>query len=305
MRQILHNATELIGNTPLLRLERFSAKAGCRAPIYAKLELCNPSGSVKDRSAWYMLRRAMERGEVGENTVIIEPTAGNSAVSLAAVCAALGLRLILVVSDDLPAKKLAHLKVYGAQVRTFPAKEGMAGAQALVQNLRQGIPDSFIPSQFENEDACLAHREGTAAEILQVLPSVDYFVAGSGTGATVTGVGELLKMHCPDCRVIAVEPVDSPVLSGGFPGAHSLQGIGPGFVPQILNAYILDEVIRVRTPDSLDMVRLLAATEGLLCGLSSGAALTAAVSVAQRPEAEGKIILTVLPDTGERYLEQL
>lgn len=305
MSKIYTNTGQLIGNTPIMRLDALSQKYNLLAPIIAKLEMFNPSGSLKDRAAWHMLTSAMARGELSTGGTVIEATAGNGGLSLAMCCAILNLNLILLMPDNVPSQRIEHVELYGAKVITFPSSGGSAVSDAALSKLIAAYPNSFLPKQFENEDNCTAHRQTTAMELIDALGSIDYFIAGVGTGGTVTGCGEIIKMHCPDCRLIAVEPVDSPVISGGFAGAHALAGIGAGFIPEILNTYILDEVIRVRTPDSIALLRDLAKTEGLLCGISSGAALAAAVSVAQRPETRGKTIVTILPDTGERYLGQI
>lgn len=302
MGRLYKNAAEYIGNTPIFMLSRLSAACGCLTPVYAKLESANPSGSVKDRAALYMLTRAMERGELKPGGTVIEATGGNGGVAIAMVCAALDLRAVIVLPDTVSPARREHLRRYGARVETVPADQGMTGCRSRARELGRQLENAYLPDQFINEDNCLAHREGTAGEILEVLPKVDYFIAGVGTGGTVTGCGEALKMRNPLCRLIAVEPMASPVLSGGFAGGHTLTGIGAGFVPEILNTYILDEVIRVRTPDAAETAGLLAKTEGLLCGPSSGAALWAAISVAQRTEAKGRTVVTLLPDGGERYL---
>lgn len=302
MPKILKSALELVGGTPMLELSKLSAKYGCKTPILAKLEMYNPSGSLKDRAVARMIADARREGKIKERTLIVETSAGNSGISLAMVCAASGLKCAVIMPDDTPLARQEHIKMYGAQVLTFPAREGIEGANAAARELEASRGDCYLLRQFENNSAVVAHRQTTGREITDTVGIVDYFIAGSGSGGTVSGVGEAIKMRCPDCRIIAVEPVDSPVLSGGFPGGHAITGIGPGFTPENLNTYILDEVIKVRTPDCVDLVRALAETEGLLCGISSGAALVAAISVAQRPEARGKTVVTVLPDGGERYL---
>lgn len=302
MSGLYKNAAEFIGDTPLFQLSRLSEAFDCRTSVYAKLESVNPSGSVKDRAALFMLRGAMGRGELKEGGTVIEATGGNGGVAIAMVCAALGLHAVIVLPDTVSVPRRELLRRYGAQIETVPADEGLAGCRNRARQLAAQLGNAYLPDQFRNEDNCLAHREGTAREILKALPQVDYFVAGVGTGGTITGCGEALKMHNPGCRLIAVEPMASPVLSGGFAGGHTLTGIGAGFVPEILNTYILDEVIRVRTPDAQSAAEKLAETEGLLCGPSSGAALWAALSVAQRPEAQGRTVVTLLPDGGERYL---
>lgn len=302
MGGIVQNVTELIGGTPMMRLGRLSQAYGCRTPILAKLEGYNPGGSVKDRAALSMLGAAAERGEIGPETTVVEATSGNMGVALAVVCAGLGLKCLIVTPEDPGRERRKTLEALGAELIFSPPSEGMQGARARAEQLARERKDTFVPRQFHNDDNCRAHRENTAREIIEAVGRVDYFVAGVGTGGTLTGCGEALKRRYFDCQVIAVEPVDSPVLSGGFPGAHQLQGIGAGFVPDILNEYIIDEIIRVRTPDTFELTRALAREQGLICGISSGAALAAAVEVARRPEAEGKTLVTILPDTGLLYL---
>ena len=299
MTDILDKITDSIGNTPVLRLHRLSESCGCLTPILAKLEFLSPGGSVKDRAALVMLKGALERGQLSPGGTVISASAGNAGLSLAMVCAALGLNCIIVLPDTVPELRRKHLLRYGAKVVAVPAET----CSSTVETLKKTHPGAFVPDQFRNEDNALAHRK-TGEELLKQVGTIDYLVAGVGSGGTITGCAEVIKMYCPDCRIIAVEPYASPVLSGGFPGGHPLSGIGPGFVPDVLNTYILDEVIRVKTPDSLHLMGQLAALEGLLCGPSSGAALSAAVAVARRPEAQGKTVVTVLPDIGERYLNE-
>ena len=302
MTHVSDRATELIGQTPLLRLRRLEQAYCCRAALYGKLEGFNPGGSHKDRAALFMLRDALARGVLTEDMTVVEATGGNAGVSLAMACAMLGLRCVIVLPDNTPAEKRTLIAAYGARIEQTPASLGLSGCAERARELCARTP-SFQPLQFENDAGCEAHRRTTARELLQALPNgIDYFVAGVGTGAALTGCGEVLKMNFPDCRIIAVEPVDSPVISGGFPGAHAIAGIGAGFVPPILNVYIIDEVLRARTPDSFALARDCARLEGVLCGISSGAALSAAVTVAQRPETEGKSVVVLLPDSGERYL---
>ena len=299
MTEILDKFTDCIGNTPVLRLQKLSESCGCLTPILAKLEFLAPSGSAKDRAALAMLEGAMERGQLSPGGTVISASAGNAGLSLAMVCAVMGLTCIIVLPDTVPELRRKHLQRYGAQVVAVPAE----ACASTVETLKKANPGAFVPDQFRNEDNALAHRK-TGEELLRQVGNIDYFVAGVGSGGTITGCAEVIKMYCPDCRIIAVEPYASPVLSGGFPGGHPLAGIGPGFVPEVLNTYILDEVIRVKTPDSLHLMGQLAAQEGLLCGPSSGAALAAAISVARRPEAQGKTVVTILPDVGERYLTE-
>ena len=299
MAEILDNLTNFIGETPVLRLSRLSAACGCETPILAKLECFSPGGSLKDRAALAMVQGAMERGELAPGGTVICASAGNFGLSLAMVCAALGLRCAVVLPDTVPDVRRRHLGRLGAQVTAVPAET----CASVAETLKRNTPGAWMANPFTNDDNPDAHHR-TGDELLRQVGDIDYLVAGVGSGGTVTGCAERIKMYCPDCRIIAVEPYASPVLSGGFPGGHPLTGIGPGFVPEVLNAYILDEVIRVKTPDSLELMGLLARTEGLLCGPSSGAALTAAVTVAKRPEAAGKTVVTILPDVGERYLTE-
>lgn len=299
---IYDSVAQLVGHTPLLRLHKLSTLYGCRTPLIAKLENCNPTGSVKDRAAFFMLCQALESGALKHGGTVIEATGGNSAISLCMACAALNLKAVIVMPDSVESQLQQLLRAYGGRVVLTPGKEGMAGAVEKAAQLLKTEKNAYMPKPFENEGGCDAHRDTTGPEILAELPQVDYFVAGVGTGATLTGCGEYIKSQCMDCRVIAVEPNDSPVLSGGFPSSHAIRGIGAGFVPEILNTLIIDEIVRVRTPDALELCRELCRTEGLLCGISSGAALAAAVDVACRPEAEGKTLVVVLPDGGERYL---
>lgn len=301
MSTVLDNLTELIGETPVLRLNRLSALHGCKTPILAKLECFNPGGSLKDRAVLAMLRGAVSRGQLAPGGTVAASSAGSLGISLAMLCAAMGLKCIIVLPDNVSPIHMEHLRRYGAEILTVPADKGAGACQDALERIVKDT-GAFLLDSFRNEDNLQAHREGTAQELLRQVGQIDYFVAGVGTGGTVTGCAEVIRQHCLDCRIIAVEPFASPVLSGGFPGSHPLAGIGPGFIPENLNLYILDEVIRVKTPDSLALVRELASTEGLLCGPSSGAALSAAILVAQRPEAEGKTVVTVLPDVGERYI---
>ena len=297
MKMISSDITRLVGNTPLLDLTSWAQARGSRGRLLAKLELRNPSGSVKDRTVLYMLRDALQRGIVKPGGVVIEPSGGNTALSVSMLCAALGLQAVIVLPDSVSAARQSRMEAFGARLVTFPAAEGAAGRDRMVARLQEKLPAAHLLRQFDDDVCCQAHRETTAKEILQAC-TPEFFVAGVGTGATITGCGEVLRMHNPECRIVAVEPVDSPVLSGGFPGAHALTGIGPGFLPEILNNYLLDEVIKVRTPDSLALCRDLAREFGILCGPSSGAALCAALSVAAREEAEDKTVVTVLPDGG-------
>ena len=294
---VLH-VTRLVGNTPVLDLTAWAQARGCRGRLFAKLELRNPSGSVKDRTVLYMLQDALHRGLVQPGGVVIEPSGGNTALSVSMLCAAMGLQAVILLPDSVSAARKQRMETFGARLVTFPAAEGREGRDRMLARLQEKLPAAHLLQQFDDDICCQAHRETTAKEILTQCGSVDFFVAGVGTGATITGCGEMLRMDNPDCRIIAVEPVDSPVLSGGFPGAHALTGIGPGFLPEILNNYLLDEVIKVRTPDSLALCKELARDFGILCGPSSGAALCAALDVAAREEAADKTVVTVFPDGG-------
>lgn len=303
MAQIAQNLIDLLGNTPLLELTRTEKNEKLKAKIIAKLELFNPARSVKDRVGYAMLEDAEHRGLIDANTTIIEPTSGNTGIGLALVSAIRGYKLVLTMPDSMSKERRSLLKALGAQLVLTPAHEGMAGAIRRANELAEQIGNAFIPQQFENPANAEIHRRTTAVEILRDTDGkVDIFVAGIGTGGTITGVGEILKRHNPKVKVIAVEPDSSPVLSGGKPGPHKLQGIGAGFVPQVLNTGIFDEIIRIKDDEAYERGRLLARQEGVLTGVSSAAAVAAAIRVAKRPENEGKNIVVLLPDTGERYL---
>ncbi len=295
--------TDLIGGTPLLKLTNYNAQNKLDATIYGKLEYFNPAGSVKDRIARAMIDTAEAEGALKPGSVIIEPTSGNTGIGLAAVAASRGYRIILTMPETMSVERRNLLKAYGAELVLTDGAKGMKGAIAKAQELAAETPNSFIPSQFTNAANPTAHRTSTGPEIWEDTDGkVDIFVAGVGTGGTVTGVGEYLKSRNPGVKVVAVEPAGSPVLSKGTPGPHKIQGIGAGFVPETLNTKIYDEIITVENEYAFATGRTLARKEGLLVGISSGAAVWAATQLAKRPENKGKIIVALLPDTGERYL---
>jgi len=303
MKSIAKNLTELIGNTPLLELSNYGKKNSLSARIVAKLEYFNPLGSVKDRIGYAMIADAEERGLIKKETTIIEPTSGNTGIALAFVCAAKGYKLILTMPETMSLERRNLLKALGAELVLTPGSEGMKGAIKRAEELSAQTPNSFIPGQFVNPANPEIHRRTTALEVWNdINGELDIFVGGVGTGGTVTGVGEVLKEKKPDIKIVAVEPADSPVLSGGKPGSHKIQGIGAGFVPDIFNSKIVDEIIGVQNEQAFETSRKLAVSEGLLVGISSGAAAYAATQLAKRPENEGKTIVVLLPDTGERYL---
>ena len=303
MSKIYTSADQLIGKTPLLELTHIEKELGLKATILAKLEYFNPAGSVKDRIAKAMIDDAEASGALKPGSVIIEPTSGNTGIGLAAVAAARGYRIIIVMPETMSVERRQLMKAYGAELVLTEGAKGMKGAIAKADELAAEIPNSFIPGQFVNPANPKAHRETTGPEIYEDTDGkVDIFVAGVGTGGTVTGVGEYLKSRKPDVKVVAVEPKDSPVLSEGKAGAHKIQGIGAGFVPDVLNTSIYDEIIPVSNDDAFTTGKLIGKSEGVLVGISSGAALYAAIELAKHPENEGKTIVALLPDTGDRYL---
>ncbi len=303
MSKIYGSLTELIGNTPLLALNNYKGKRGLKAEIIAKLEYFNPAGSVKDRVALNMINDAEKKGLLQPGSVIIEPTSGNTGIGLASVAAARGYRAILTMPDTMSIERRNLLKAFGAEIVLTEGLKGMKGAIEKADELAKEIPGSFIPAQFNNPANSQAHRENTGVEIWKDTDGqIDILISAVGTGGTLTGTGEYLKSQNPNIKVIAVEPAASPVLSGGNPGPHKIQGIGAGFVPEVLNTDIYDEIIAVENDDAFHTAQVSAKEEGLLIGISSGAALWAATEVAKRPEHEGKKIVVILPDTGERYL---
>lgn len=301
--RVFKNLTELIGNTPLLETQKFNQKRGVSARILAKLEYFNPLGSVKDRIGYAMIADAEEKGILQPGSLIVEPTSGNTGVALAFVAAAKGYRLILTMPETMSIERRRLLAALGAELVLTPGPQGMKGAIAKAEEIVAANPGAFIPQQFNNPANPAIHRKTTAEEIWQdTAGQVDVFISGVGTGGTVSGAGKRLKEYNPNLYVVAVEPADSPVLSGGNPGPHKIQGIGAGFVPNVFDRSVIDEIIPVQTEDAFAAARDLAASEGLLVGISSGAAAYAATVIANRPEWKGKTIVTLLPDTGERYL---
>jgi cysteine synthase A len=301
MAKIANFISELIGHTPLLRLNRITT--GCKGEVIAKLESFNPCGSVKDRIGYSMIETAEKAGLIKEDTVILEPTSGNTGIALAFICAAKGYRLVLTMPDTMSSERIHLLKMFGAEVILTPGDDGMTGAVKVAEEMASEDARYFIPQQFKNPANPEIHRKTTALEIWEDTDGkVDALVAGVGTGGTISGISEVLKKRKPGFRAIAVEPENSPVLSGGRPGPHKIQGIGAGFVPEVCRMDLIDEVIKVSNEEAGALARRLAKEEGILAGISSGAAAWAAIEVAKRQESKGKMIVVILPDTGERYI---
>lgn len=303
MTKIAKSLTDLIGNTPLLELSNYNKENKLEARLIAKLEYFNPASSVKDRVGYAMIKDAEDKGLINKDTVIIEPTSGNTGIALAFVAAARGYKLILTMPETMSIERRNLLKALGAEVVLTPGAEGMGGAIKKAEEMSASQKNSYVPQQFNNPANPQMHRKTTAEEIWRDTEgSVDIFVAGVGTGGTISGVGEVLKQRKPGVQIIAVEPSDSAVLSGGEKGSHKIQGIGAGFIPDNFNKDVIDEIYKVTNEEAFDTARRLSKTEGLLIGISSGAAVFAATQIAKRPENKGKVIVTLLPDTGERYL---
>lgn len=301
--KIYNNLTELIGNTPLLKVSKFEKQYEIKANIITKVEYFNPGSSIKDRIAFAMVEEGEKLGLINKDTVIIEPTSGNTGIGLAMVAAAKGYRIILTMPESMSIERRKLLKAYGAELVLTAAAEGMKGAIAKAEEIASEIPNSFIPQQFDNLANPSIHERTTAEEILRDLDGkVDILVSGVGTGGTITGIGRVLKKANPNVKIVAVEPTDSPVISGGKPGPHKIQGIGAGFIPSILDTSIIDEIIKVSNEDSFNVTKEIVTLEGLLVGISSGAALYAAKELGIREENKGKNIVVILPDTGMRYL---
>lgn len=300
---VYSSVADLVGNTPLLRLSAIEKKLSLKGKLFAKVEALNPGGSIKDRVALSMIDNAEEKGLLKEGSIIIEPTSGNTGIGLSMVASARGYKCIIVMPDSMSKERILLMKAFGAEVVLTPGSLGMKGAIAEAERLNKLYPDSFIPAQFDNPSNPAAHYKTTGPEIYNSLDGdIDIFISAVGTGGTITGCGSYLKEHIPSVKVIAVEPDRSPLLSEGKAGPHKIQGIGANFVPAVLDLEVIDEILRVKDEEAFDSGRMLAKTEGLMCGISSGAALSAAIKVAAREENRGKNIVLILPDTGDRYL---